>query len=218
MLVRLAFMLAWLAFVAACSEQIGEDRQPVEQAPAQTAEQETPPPAPEPEPAPPPRPERPTVEAASATIDWTAARADLASSSAGEDAAGFQIQSGDQAPPVPVLIVPSSARPASASGETPRFRELPDGYFAHYPGDAYDVTVSGTNEVFATGAGAAERDAATIRYQATASGAIVSLSRYGADYMVEFECNGFEGAAGEACIDEDEALEMARQLIIAGSR
>lgn len=218
MLMRLAFMLAWLAFVAACSEQIGEDRLPVDTTAAETAEQTPAPPVAEPEPAPPPRPERPTVEAASATIDWAAARADLASASAGEEASGFQIQSGDQAPPVPVLIVPSSARPASATGETPRFRELPDGYFAHYPGDAYDVTVSGTNEVFATGSGAGARDPDTIRYQATASGAIVSLTRYGADYMVEFECNGLEGTAGEACIDEDEALDVARQLIIAGSR
>lgn len=215
MMLRLAFMFAWLGFVAACSEQIGEPPE-VESPPAAETVTEVPVQPATPQPA--PLPDRVSVTTASAEIDWAAARADLASAGPTEAGEGFQIQSGDQAPPVPVLIVPSSARPASAGGETPRFRELADGYFAHYPGDDYNVTISGTNEVIASGTMPVEGASAEPRFQSTATGAIVSLSRYGAGYMVEFECNGLDGAAGDACIDEEEALSVANQLIIAGTR
>ena len=36
--------------------------------------------------------------------------------------------------------------------------------------------------------------------------------------MVEFECKGLPGEDGGSCIDEDEALEVAQNLVIAGSR
>ena len=150
-----------------------------------------------------------------ASIDWEAARTDLASTPGNAMPESFQIQSGEQAPPVPVLLPSGIVQPAGADNQ-PLFRQLPDGYFAHYPGVSYDITVSGTNEAFSIG-GEAE-DTSVARYQSTATGAIVSLSRYGAGYMVEFECKGLPGEDGGSCIDEDEALEVAQNLVIAGSR
>lgn len=211
MLLRLVFMAAWLGFVAACSEQIGEPAAPAP-APQEFAEED--PPAPE-EPPVFIQSERPSVAERQASIDWEAARTDLASTPGNVSPESFQIQSGEQAPPVPVLLPSGIVQPAGADNQ-PLFRQLPDGYFAHYPGVSYDITVSGTNEAFSIG-GEAE-DTSVARYQPTATGAIVSLSRYGAGYMVEFECKDLPGEDGGACIDEDEALEVAQNLVIAGSR
>ena len=199
MLLRLAFMAAWLAFVAACSEQIGTPAAAPDPAPQELTEQETP--AQED----PPvfvQSERPSVAQRQAAIDWDAARTDLASTPGNAMPESFQVQSGDQAPPVPVLLPSGIVQPAGADNQ-PLFRQLPDGYFAHYPGVSYDITVSGTNESYSVG-GEAE-DTSVARYQPTATGAIVSLVRYGAGYMVEFECKDLPGADGGDCIDEDEA-------------
>ncbi|MCI4644059.1 MAG: hypothetical protein MRY64_04685 [Hyphomonadaceae bacterium] len=207
MLLRLTFMAAWLAFVAACSEQIGEPLRQAEDPPAQAEEPG------EPEVAPVfVQAERASTPEGEAQIDWDAARTDLASTPGNAMPESFQIQSGDQAPPVPVLLPSGIVQPAGAQFQ-PRFRQLPDGYYARYPGASYDITVSGTNEVFGGVSSAGE----TARFQATATGAIVSLTRYGAGYMVEFECKG-TGEDGGACISEDEALEVASALVIAGSR
>lgn len=214
MLLRLVFMATWLAFVAACSEQIGQfggnSDEPAEPAAAAAPE------APSEVAAAPVfvQPERVTPAQGEARIDWEAARTDLASTPGNAMPESFQIQSGDQAPPVPVLLPTGIVQPAGAENQ-PLFRQLPDGYFAHYPGTAYDITVSGTNEVFGEGDGPAEDSS---RFQPTLSGAIVSLTRYGAGYMVEFECNGAAGAVGDSCITEEEALDVAENLVIAGSR
>lgn len=208
---RLLVMASWLAFVAACAEQIEPER-------AETPEPPAPAPAPveaEPEPFTPPA--RPSVQPARANIDWEAARADLAASGSGAQEGGFRIQSGAGAPPVPVLLPSGLAQTASAEGEAPAFRELVDGYLARYPGIEYDITVSGTNEVFDTG-GASAVGEPDMEFRATATGGLVSLSRYGAGYLVEFECNGVAGAFGESCIEADEAMDVARSLVIAGTR
>jgi len=77
------------------------------------------------------------------------------------------------------------------------------------------VIVNGTNEVIGT-RGDGPRDE-TMKYTATAAGAQVSLSRYGADYLVEFECYTINPATG-TCIEEDEAIEVAESLVIRGTR
>lgn len=164
------------------------------------------------------QPERTTVSQARTRIDWAAARTDMAASSETSESMGFQIQSGDLAPPVPVLLPTGIVTPESAPGEAPRFRELPDGYFARYPGIEYDITVSGTNEVYDAGGSGSEDGVSAPVFRTTATGAIVSLSRYGADYMIEFECNGAAGAFGDTCIEEGEALDVAGRLVIAGTR
>ena len=128
----------------------------------------------------------------------------------------FQIQSGEMAPPVPVLLPTGIATTASADGG-PRFIQLPDGYLATYPGAEYDITVSGTNEVFDAAPGLGD-GVADLSYISTVDGAMVSFTRYGAGYMVEFVCKGLGGEEGGDCISEEDALDVAQALVIAGSR
>ncbi len=161
-----------------------------------------------------------TVKPASVTakseIDWEAARRDLAAS--GERETTFNIQSGGSAPPVPVLLPSGPVRTASAGGPQPQFRPVPDGYFAVYPGEDYNLIVNGTNEVTnVPGGSPGDGESEDMRYVETSTGAIVSFSRYGADYMVEFECLG-SGEEGGSCITEDEALAVAEELVISGTQ
>ena len=172
------------------------------------------------------RPVAPTVTTQTAAIDWSAARSDLARANAmartvpseGEEDASssFQIQSGgEEAPAVPVLL-PTGIVSVQRAGSGPKFRQTDDGYFARYPGLAYDIVVHGTNEITAIDGQVVLRDE-DFDFADMAGGAQVSLSRYGADYLVTFECNGADGTES-GCITEPEALEVARGLIIRGSR
>ena len=54
-------------------------------------------------------------------------------------------------------------------------------------------------------------------FQTTTNGAQVAFSRYGADYLVEFECKELVNGL-PACITEDEAVAFARDLAISGTR
>ncbi|WP_084398452.1 hypothetical protein [Henriciella aquimarina] len=165
-----------------------------------------------------PQPDNDTVRPASATrkaeIDWEAARNDLAAS--GERDTTFSIQSGSSAPPVPVLLPTGPVRTASAGGEPPQFRPLDDGYYAMYPGEDYTLIVNGTNEV-TDAPGDASADPGEIKYTPTSTGAIVTFVRYGASYMVEFECKG-SGQEGGDCISEEEALTVAEDIVISGTQ
>ena len=91
-------------------------------------------------------PERPEATEGQANIDWSAARADLAMIPSDDRDGAFQVASGGQAPPVPVLLPSGIVIPAGAETQV-RFQPLADGYFASYPGAAYDIIVNGTNEV-----------------------------------------------------------------------
>ena len=162
-----------------------------------------------------------TVGTASVTkkadIDWEAARNDLASAPESDEDQSFNIQSGSTAPPVPVLLPTMNARPAGATdGPQPQFRPVPDGYFAVFPGAKYTLIVNGTNEV-TDAPGMEPVDPESMTYSETTTGAIVSFSRYGADYMVEFECMG-SGEEGGDCIDRDEALTVANEIVISGTQ
>ena len=149
-------------------------------------------------------------------IDWDAARRDLAAR--GDTDTTFNIQSGNAAPPVPVLLPSGPVRPASADGPQPQFRPVPDGYYAVFPGEAYNLIVNGTNEVTnVPGGSPGDGESEDMRYVETSTGAMVSFSRYGADYMVEFECLG-SGAEGGSCITEDEALTVAEEIVISGTQ
>ncbi len=166
-----------------------------------------------------PSPVRPAALRREAQIDWQAARRDLAGTPQAEmGGSSFSVQSGETAPPVPVLLPRGLVMPEMAGGDRPRFRELPDGYYAVYPGPDYSVTVNGTNVVRASNDDAPADRPAGMRYTSTMWGAQVALSRYGADYLVEFECKSTTGAQGGDCITEDEALAIAERLTIAGTR
>lgn len=179
---------------------------------------------PEPDPVPEVQPaddEDGPVSTASATskaeIDWDAARRDLASSPERDGDGSFSIQSGSSAPPVPVLLPTGRVRTASApDGAQPQFRPVSDGYFAVFPGQDYNLIVNGTNEV--TDAPSLEnRDTGEMKYSETTTGSIVSFSRYGADYMIEFECLG-SGEEGNSCVTEAEALSVAEEIVISGTQ
>lgn len=160
---------------------------------------------------------RPQAVESTAGIDWEAARRDMASVPSSEREQGsFQVESGSAAAPVPVLLPTGIVVPQSAEGGV-RFKPMSDGYFATYPGVDYDIVVNGTNEIIGArdaGGTAADTEPA---FESTASGAQVVFSRYGADYLIEFECKNATGAS-PTCISEDEALEIARKLVIAGTR
>lgn len=158
---------------------------------------------------------RPASVTSTADIDWEAARRDLAGNS--ETDTTFNIQSGSSAPPVPVLLPSGPVRTASAAGgQQPQFRPLDDGYFAVFPGAQYNLIVNGTNQVTDVpeleNAGTGD-----MKYVETTTGAIVTFSRYGADYMVEFECLG-SGEEGGSCVTEEEALSVAEEIVISGTQ
>lgn len=161
-------------------------------------------------------PVRPEAAETGATIDWEAARRDLAARSLDDLQGSFQVQSGGDAPPVPVFL--PSAPVAVQGGETAiRFQPTNDGYYAFFPGDAYDIIVNGTNVVInAPGETVQPRTEAYI-FQTTSTGASVSFSRYGADYLVEYECKAFVNGVPE-CITEADAIAFARDLAISGTR
>lgn len=162
-------------------------------------------------------PVRPAAASRKAEIDWEAARNDLASAPTADGGDSFNIQSGSSAPPVPVLLPAAPVRPAGATdGPQPQFRPVPDGYFAVFPGQDYNLIVNGTNLV--TDIPDMENvETEDMIYSETTTGAIVSFSRYGADYMVEFECLG-SGEEGGDCITEDEAMAVAEEIVISGTQ
>lgn len=160
---------------------------------------------------------RPQAVESTAGIDWEAARRDMASVPGDQREQGsFQVQSGSGAAPVPVLLPTGIVVPQSVGGGI-KFLPMSDGYFATYPGVDYDIVVNGTNEVIGAGDSAHSGADTEPVFVSTASGAQVVFSRYGADYLIEFDCKNATGAA-PTCITQDEALEIAHKLVIAGTR
>lgn len=152
----------------------------------------------------------------SSTIDWEAARRDLASRPIEEREASFTIQSGGDAPPVPVFL--PSAPVSVQGGETAiRFQPTADGYYAFFPSDTYDIIVNGTNVVITAPGEVAAPRTENYTFATTTTGASVTFSRYGADYIVEYECKAFENGQPN-CITEEEALAFARDLALSGTR
>lgn len=149
-----------------------------------------------------------------ATIDWSAARADVASNSSEDSAGNFSVASGGDAPPVPVMLPSGIVLPQGAESSV-KFQSLSDGYFAFYPGTDYNIVVNGTNEIIGERApGTVETPA---RFISTMSGAQVSFTKYGADYLIEFECTHAEGENAD-CISEADALSIADSLVAVRSR
>lgn len=151
-----------------------------------------------------------------AAIDWDAARRDLAARSSGDLEAGFTVQSGGDAPPVPVFL-PSGPVAAQGGEVAIRFQPTSDGYYAFFPGEAYDIIVNGTNVVISTPGAVPVPRTDAYTFQPTTTGAQVAFSKYGADYLVEFECKALV-ADEPACVTEADALAFARGLEISGTR
>lgn len=148
-----------------------------------------------------------------ATIDWTAARNDVASNSGTSGNFMTASQEGDP-PPVPVMLPTGIVLPQGAESDV-KFQPLSDGYFAFYPGTDYNIVVNGTNEII--GDRAPGTTDTPMRFIPTMSGAQVAFTKYGADYLIEFECTAAEGAHAD-CISEDDALSIADSLVAVRSR
>lgn len=160
-------------------------------------------------------PVRPASAASGATIDWDAARRDLAARAA-EDGA-FQAQSGGaEAPPVPVFL-PSAPISVQGGESGVRFQPTSDGYYAFFPGEAYDTIVNGTNVVISAPGATTTPRTDSMKFEPTTTGAMVAFSRYGADYLVEFECKVMVDGVPD-CISEADALAFAQDLAISGTR
>ena len=144
-------------------------------------------------------------------IDWGTARADMARDAEKADASGMaRVASAGEPAPVPVLM-PTVIRPQSA-GE-PLYIATEDGYFANIPGPRYDIVMNGTIARFDNpGETGTTKDEEGYDFRATKAGAQVALSRYGADYVIEFECNII--GEDQTCIGEEEAVEIAEGLVV----
>jgi len=153
-------------------------------------------------------PQVPTVEA---QVNWEAARADMAKrpsdvvvpQAAGTDPLTVPML-------LPVIVQTASDRPVP-----PRITK--DGYFATYHLPRYDVIVNGSMKAYAAGAQApAATDKSEMKFQTSEGSAQLAFSRYGADYLIEFECREIDSPEG--CITEAQAKEFAESLFVAQSR
>lgn len=191
-----ALVLAGLtaaALAAACSEQktpVAATTPAEEKAPVASA------------------PQIPTVQG---EVNWEAARADLAKRPA--DVVVPQA-SGDVPLVVPMLLPGGIVQTASDRPVPPKI--VSDGYFATYHTPRYDVTVNGSAKAYAVGGAAPATDKAAMKFQVGEAGASLTFSRYGADYLIDFECRQVDGPEG--CVTEAEAKEFADSLFVAQSR
>lgn len=153
-------------------------------------------------------PDAPAPQTVTNPVDWEAA----VQAAATTDGTVQPFAVGGEAPRVPILV-PTGL--ALAQNDSVSFRATNDGYFAVYPGPVYDVVVNGTAEAYvAPEARMAEGDRPEMRVTGTEQGLQVALTRFGADYLVEFECK-----SGDAtCISEEDARRVVTELVVVGGR
>lgn len=146
-----------------------------------------------------------------ATIDWDAARADLSKRPAD---APVTVQTAGQDGPSPVpMLLPSGAVTVQSADARPTVPVVTkDGYFATYKLPRYDAIVNGSQSAIASGRPAQDGKEA-MQFTMGEASAQLAFSRYGADYLIEFECREVDGA--ESCITEAEAKEFADSLFVA---
>ena len=77
--------------------------------------------------------------------------------------------------------------------------------------------MNGTNQAIESDLTAVSNPDKAVTFTAMAGGAFVWLTRYGADYTVEFECNDVD-SEGDTCITKEEAIAVVDKLIVARSR
>lgn len=153
----------------------------------------------------------PQVPVVESEVDWEAARADLAKRPS--DIVVPQAAGND--PLTVPMLLPVIVQTASDRPTPPRITK--DGYFATYHLPRYDVIVNGSMKAYAAGGQApAAVDKSDMKFQSTEDSAQLSFSRYGADYLIEFECREIDGPEG--CITEAQAKEFAEGLFVAQSR
>jgi hypothetical protein len=152
--------------------------------------------------------------AVSASINWEAARADKAKAPASAAATIQSVGSGEPAP-VPMLLPSGIVQTQSASDRPTPPVVTKDGYFATYHLPKYDAIVNGSSIAYSAG-GKASPDKEKMKFTTGEASASLAFSRYGADYLIEFECREADGA--NSCITEQEAKDFADSLFVAQTR
>jgi len=143
-------------------------------------------------------------------INWEAARKDL---SKRPSDAPVTVQTAGQQGPVKVpMLLPSGIV------QTQNDRPVPpvvtaDGYFATYHLPKYDAIVNGSMVSRSAAGQKSQGDKETMKFTTGEASAQLAFSRYGADYLIEFECRQVDG--GASCITEAEAKEFADSLFVA---
>ena len=165
-----------------------------------------------------PTAEEQTAQVASAPsqegqIDWTKAQADFAAKRPA-DAPVLPQSVQDKPSPVPMLLPSGIVQTASDRPTPPVVTK--DGYFATYHLPRYDAIVNGSMKAY-TGTGQeAKGDKEAMKFTVGEAVASLAFSRYGADYLIDFECREIDGPQG--CITEAEAKEFAESLFVAQTR
>ena len=195
---RLVILASLAALAAACTQETPADPAAANTAPAG---QEAP------------------VQVASApstdqTVDWDKARADFTSKRPADAPATVQTAGQDGPSPVPMLLPSGIVQTASDRPTPPVVTK--DGYFATYHLARYDAIVNGSMKAY-TGTGqTATGDKEAMKFTRGEAVASLAFSRYGADYLIDFECREIDGPEG--CITEAEAKEFAESLFVAQVR
>jgi hypothetical protein len=155
----------------------------------------------------------PTVQG---NINWDAARADFAKRPAGTENVSVQSVGKDGPSPVPMLLPSGIASAQGAGGDRPSPPVVTaDGYFATYHLPKYDAIVNGSMTAHPA-PGQTAGDKSAMKFTTGEASAQLSFSRYGADYLIEFECKEVDSSNG--CITEAEAKEFATSLFVAQTR
>ncbi|MDP3737239.1 MAG: hypothetical protein Q8R02_07610 [Hyphomonadaceae bacterium] len=152
-------------------------------------------------------------QATNAEINWDAARADFAKRPADQQNATVQAAGQEGPAPVPMLLPSGIVQTQSDRPVPPVVTK--DGYFATYHLAKYDAIVNGSQRSYAA-AGQAQGNKEEMKFTPGEASAQLSFSRYGADYLIEFECREADGA--DSCITEPEAKEFADSLFVAQTR
>ncbi|HVY87697.1 MAG TPA: hypothetical protein VG942_02460 [Hyphomonadaceae bacterium] len=150
----------------------------------------------------------------SADINWDAARADKAKAPASAAATIQSVGSGEPSP-VPMLLPSGVVQIQSADDRPTPPVVTKDGYFATYHLPKYDAIVNGSATSY-SGGQKATGDKEKMKFTTGEAGASLAFSRYGADYLIEFECRQVDGA--NTCVTEQEAKDFADSLFVAQTR
>ena len=146
-------------------------------------------------------------------IDWAKAQADFTAKRPA-DAPVLPQSVQDKPSPVPMLLPSGIVQTASDRPTPPVITK--DGYFATYHLARYDAIVNGSMKAY-TGTGqAAVADKEAMKFTTGEAVASLAFSRYGADYLIDFECREIDGPT--SCITEAEAKEFAESLFVAQVR
>lgn len=196
---RLLVLATMLAALPACTEQGAGPSDPSAQQPSEQLAQVASAP-----------------QAVENQINWDAARADFAKRPTDQQSVTIQSVGEDGPAPVPMLLPSGVAQVQGASDRPTPPVVTKDGYFATYHLPRYDAIVNGSNKAYVAEGQAAGGDKTEMKFTTGEASASLSFSRYGADYVIDFECREVDGA--ESCITEAEAKEFAEGMFVAQTR